>query len=117
MFGQPVTFTASVMSPARTPTGTVTFREGTTVLGTAPLDGSGQASFTTSGLPAGSYAITASYDGDSAFTGTTSPAVTHVVNPATTSTTLDSSPSRSSFGEDVRFFALVTSVVGRRRAM
>ncbi len=35
VFGQPVTLTATVTSAAGVPTGTVTFRDGTTVLGTA----------------------------------------------------------------------------------
>src|SRR5262245_51074363 len=47
VFGQPVTLTASVTSQAGTPTGTVTFRDGTTVLGTAPVN-AGQAALTVS---------------------------------------------------------------------
>ena len=46
VFGQPVTPTAAVTATApgaATPTGSVTFLDGGTVLGTATLDGSGQA--------------------------------------------------------------------------
>jgi len=60
--GQSVTFTATVR-PARggsgTPTGTVAFRDGSTVLGRSTLDGSGSATFTTSTLAVGSHSITA----------------------------------------------------------
>jgi hypothetical protein len=64
-FGQPVTFTATVVSAGSPATqGTVIFREGATVLaGPLSLDASGQASFTTSGLGVGSHTITADYSG------------------------------------------------------
>jgi hypothetical protein len=73
--GQSVTFTATVTakSPgAGIPTGTVTFKDGPSTLGTGTLNGSGQATFTISALAVGSHAITASYDGDANFEGGTS---------------------------------------------
>lgn len=60
--GQAVTFTATVSSPAGTPTGSVTFSSAGTALGTAALVG-GQATVTTSALPLGSRTITADYGG------------------------------------------------------
>lgn len=57
----------SVTSTAGSPTGTVTFKSGTTVLGTAPLNAIGVATFTTGRLAAGSYTFTATYNGDSNF--------------------------------------------------
>ncbi len=68
-FGQAVTFTATVTPDARstdTPTGTVTFEEGTTVLGTAPLN-DGVATFAISTLAVGSHSIAAVYSGDADF--------------------------------------------------
>src|SRR5207247_1138426 len=62
--GQPVTFTATVKaktSGAGTPTGTVTFRDGPTTLGTGTLNASGHATFVTSTLAVGAHPITASY--------------------------------------------------------
>lgn len=87
--GTPVTLTATVspVSPATgTPTGTVTFMDGTTQLGTGTLSG-GTASYTTVASSqlsaAGSYSLTAVYGGDSHFNGSTSSAVTQqVVAPA-----------------------------------
>jgi len=72
---QPVTFTATVSANAPgggTPTGTVTFKDGTTVRGTGTLNVSGVASFTTSTLTLGTHSITAVYGGNSTFTSSTS---------------------------------------------
>jgi hypothetical protein len=71
--GQDVTFTATVSaaSPgAGTPTGSVEFLEGDTVLGSATLNeesGNDQASFTTAALSVGAHEITADYQGDENF--------------------------------------------------
>src|SRR5581483_7773083 len=80
--GQVVTFTATVnaVAPgAGTPTGTVTFRDGSTNLGTSTLSGN-TATFTTSALAVGSHTITAVYAGDTNFTGSTSASLTQTVN-------------------------------------
>src|SRR5438270_142422 len=73
-FGVAVTLTAMVSSSRGTPTGSVTFVDGTTTLGTAPLV-AGSGSFTTSALSVGSHSITAAYSGDGDYTGSTSPAL------------------------------------------
>jgi hypothetical protein len=64
--GQSVTFTATVTGSPGTPTGTVTFTDGATTLGTIPLTGA-IASLTTSSLTAGTHTIAATYGGDAAF--------------------------------------------------
>ena len=69
VYGQPVSFIATVGAVAGTPSGTVTFSDGTTRLATVPLDGSGAATFTTSALSVGSHSITATYSGDADFLG------------------------------------------------
>jgi Bacterial Ig-like domain (group 3) len=61
--GQAVTFVATVSSSAGTPSGTVTFFDGATPLGTVPLDSAGSATLTTSVLAVGSHSITATYNG------------------------------------------------------
>jgi hypothetical protein len=80
VYGQAVTFVATVNSGVGTPGGTVTFSDGATPLATVPLDGSGKATLTTTGLAIGSHSITATYNGDSTFlgvqSGTTSESVT-----------------------------------------
>ena len=69
VLGQAVTFTATVTPTAPgagTPTGTVTFLDGATTIGTGTLSHE-TATFTTSSLSAGSHSITAQYGGDSSF--------------------------------------------------
>lgn len=112
--GQAVTFTASVASSKGVPPNgeTITFYNGTTVLGTAPLSG-GAAALITSTLPAGIFMITASYPGDSNFAASVSPAVRQVVNSTTksaTTTTLASSLNPSIYGQKVTLTAAVTTV-------
>ena len=72
VFGQSVTLTATAPGSG-TPTGTVTFFDGATLLGTGTLT-AGVATFTTSSLAVGSHAITVTYAGDSDFAGSTSQA-------------------------------------------
>lgn len=77
LFGQSVTFTATV-SGGTSPTGTVQFREGATVLATVSLAGS-TAAFTTSALSVGTHPIVASYSGDADDAASSSPTVNQVV--------------------------------------
>ena len=77
--GQAVTFTAKVTSPTVTAAGQVTFKAGTTVLGTVQLRG-GKASYTTTALTAGTSVIKVTYNGDSNIKGS-SAVVTQVVQP------------------------------------
>jgi predicted small lipoprotein YifL len=87
-FGNSVTFTATV-TPA-TATGTMTFRDGATVLGTGTLS-SGVATYSTSTLSVATHSITATYSGDTNFVTSTSPVLSQTVNRAATITTLVSS--------------------------
>ena len=81
--GQAVTFTAAVTSTVGAPPNgeTVTFKKGSTVLGTGTLS-DGSASFITSTLKSGTNSITAVYGGDSNLIGSTSKAVKQVVDKA-----------------------------------
>jgi hypothetical protein len=69
--GQAVTMTATVTGPQNqpAPTGLVGFYNGSAWLGNASLNGSGIATFTSSALPAGAYAVTANYLGDHLYPG------------------------------------------------
>jgi len=115
-YSQAVTFTATVLpSTGSGPTGTVKFLDGTTQIGTATLSGS-TATLTTASLTAGSHSITASYSGDANFGNSNSNAVSQVVNPATTTTTLASSLNPSLAGQAVTFTAAVSSAVSGTQA-
>jgi hypothetical protein len=68
-----LTATVSVSAPGSgTPTGTVTFQDGSSVLASGvSLSTSGTAAFSTSSLAIGSHSITAAYSGDGNFNGST----------------------------------------------
>lgn len=111
--GQSVTFTATVNAPSGKPTGTVTFFDGTTILGTGTLSGN-TATFTTTSLPAGSHNITSVYNGSTGYSGSTSSILTQVVTAPITSTTTSvaSSLNPSVSGQSVTFTATVTAASG-----
>lgn len=76
-----VTLTATVTSTKGTPTGTVTFYNGSVALGSATtLSASGTATLTTSALPVGTSAVTASYSGDTLFPADTSSALSQEID-------------------------------------
>jgi hypothetical protein len=74
----PTTVSATASSPLGTPTGTVSFLDGTTPLGQGTLSG-GVATLTTSSLSVGTHTITAVYSGDANFTAANSGALTQAV--------------------------------------
>ncbi|GGG69958.1 hypothetical protein GCM10011585_10100 [Edaphobacter dinghuensis] len=85
--GQPVTLSATLaVSGSVVPTGTVSFMNGSTSLGTATLSNSGTATLSLSSLAAGNYTVTAVYSGDSHYGAGTSNAVAVTVS-GTSSTT------------------------------
>jgi hypothetical protein len=98
-----VMLTASV-SPLGA-TGTVTFLDGSTTLGTGMLN-SGTATFTTSRLSAGNHSFVASYSGDSTY-GSSSGALSQLVT-FTASVTLVSSATLATLGQTVTLDATIT---------
>ena len=78
MLQSAITFSSTVSAPAGTPTGTVNFLDGATVLGPGTLS-AGVAMFTTSSLAAGSHSITAVYGGGTNYVGATSAALAQLV--------------------------------------
>jgi autotransporter-associated beta strand protein len=111
VFGQAISlnaFVGPVAPAAGTPSGTVTFLVDGTSIGTVNLNGSGQASLVTSALSAMTHSITAVYNGDANFTGSTGSS-SHFVAAATPTVTLISSDPASDAGQDVTFTAMVSS--------
>jgi hypothetical protein len=111
VFGQAVTFTATVSSGSGTPPGTVIFYDGSTTLGSATLV-NGHGSISTSVLQAGSHSITAVYQGSLKFNSSVSAPLPQVVNPATTTTSLASSLNPVLITEFVTYTATVASQYG-----
>jgi hypothetical protein len=100
-FGQSVTFTAHVDNSSHTPTGNVTFYDGSTSLGNISLVGD-SAQVTTAVLTGGSHAIKAVYSGDASFK-SDSAAITEIVNKELTASGLHSSLNPSVYGQQVTF--------------
>jgi hypothetical protein len=110
--GQNVTFTATVahVLGTGTPTGTVTFKDGGTQIGTGTLNSSGSATLSTSGLASGSHSITVVYSGDSNFASSISATVSVTVStPVKTATTtsLTASATQLTTGQSVTFTATI----------
>ena len=113
--GASVTFTATVLPTAAS--GTVTFWDGATALGSSPL-ASGTATYSTSLLSAGSHSITAEYNGDVNHSPSTSSPVTQNLEEAAASATpgvpdlLAASDTGASATDNLT--SLNNSAVGRR---
>ena len=112
VFGQPVTFTATVTANppgSGTPTGTVTFFDNGTLFDTKVLV-AGHAGSTTASLSVGIHSITVAYGGDGNFNASTSAPLAQTVLKAATVTMLTSSQNPSTFGQAVTFTATVSVV-------
>ncbi len=110
-WGQSVTFTAtvSVVSPGSgTPTGTVTFYDGTTAIDSEILY-DGTAAYTTSALAVSGHSITAQYLPSADFAGSTSTAFTQTVDQDGSATSLGASSNPAVLGQPVTFTATVTA--------
>ncbi|MCU1239050.1 MAG: Ig-like domain (Group 3) [Candidatus Solibacter sp.] len=98
------------------PGSTITFLDGSTVLGSVPVDGTGSASITVNmqappfATPAvGTHSITARYDGDARFATSTSAAGSLPIAKALTTTAVVSSANPSVTGQTVQFTATVNA--------
>jgi phenylpyruvate tautomerase PptA (4-oxalocrotonate tautomerase family) len=112
-YGQAVTLSAQVATTGSTPpTGTVTFKNGTTGLGTVSVNASGVATLTVTNLPVGSDSLAAFYNGDALNAKSTSAEVTQVVSQAAITMALTSTPNPSLSGNAVKFTATFTSTGG-----
>lgn len=108
ILGQSVTFTAALTSAPPVPDGgQVSFTDGTTMLGTSTTVG-GVATLTTTFSKKGGHAIKASFAGD-LYHRTGARALTEVVNPYPSTTTVTSSPNPSTLPQPVTITATVTS--------
>ena len=110
--GAAVTLTATVTGTGATPGGTITFKDGSNVLGNAIALANGVASYSTSTLATGAHAITASYSGDTNFNALTSGAQTVTVALGTVSVAFAATPTISPIGKNVVLAATVVSKTG-----
>jgi len=112
-FGASVTLTATLTGAGAKPTGSVTFANGSTTLGTGPvaLNSSGVATLTPTTLPVGADSIKASYTGDTNYAAATSTAATVTIGKATPTIGLTSSATSIAKGSSVTFTATLTGPV------
>ena len=107
--GTPVTLTATVAGGSNQKAGTVTFKDGSTVIGTGKVDPStGVATLITDSLASGSRTLTAEYSGNTAFLPSTSSTVTQVVRTVST-TTVTSSSLSAAYQSSVTFTATIST--------
>jgi hypothetical protein len=112
--------TVTVNSKVGSPTGSITFKNGTTTLATAVLNASGTATFNTASLAAGpstlqlgqTYNITAVYSGDQNFASTTSAAFTIVIVPPSVVITAAPSAVQTKAGVAVQSTLTITPLEG-----
>jgi tetrahydromethanopterin S-methyltransferase subunit E len=113
VFGQSITFSAAVAVVAPgggTPAGTITFKDGASVLGKVTLSG-GLASFSFAKLTPGSHSITAVFASTTGnFAASTSLGVSESIQQAATKTKLSGPSTAVSFGQTVTLKAQVTAV-------
>src|SRR5262249_47245440 len=118
VLGQPVTFTATVTgSGFGSPTGVVTFLDGSTTIGQAALTGSGgtaTASISTFGMGIGGHTITATYSGDGTFLASSGALgqTVFTVSASSSATSLTSSANPQTAGQPVSWTATVAAVTG-----
>lgn len=112
VFGQPVLLVATVAAVppgVGVPTGTVTFRAGNVVLGTATLTEDGTATFTAETIPVGTFALTASYDGDPNYLESLSSAVSIRISQADAALAVEIDPAEAALGQTITFTLTVTA--------
>jgi hypothetical protein len=112
VFGQPVPLTAAVSSSCSgSVAGSVQFgADGTDLGGPQPVDGSGHATFSASGLAVGTHPINAAFTSTNSDVTGSGGSLTggQLVNPADTTTSVSASANPSEFGAGVTFTATTT---------
>lgn len=111
VFGQPVTLSSHITttSGSGNPTGSVTFSEGGTVYGTAPVDGSGDATVVATTIPVGTHSIVATYTGDDEYNGAVSSPSTLTVAKADVDAVLTASDLTTVSGQAVDYSVAVAA--------
>ncbi|MGA7988942.1 MAG: Ig-like domain-containing protein [Candidatus Dormiibacterota bacterium] len=112
VWGESVTFTATITPVSPAPTGTVTFQDGgANIAGCVNKAVAARvATCATAALTVGSHTVTAVYSGNATYATSTSAPVVQVVGTGTTATALVASANPSVSGQTVTYTATVTAV-------
>lgn len=108
-FGQSITLSSTVSSAVGTPTGSVDFYDGGTLLGTGTLDGNGHASISTTAVGVGIRPVIAQYQGSTDYSTSLASGGFQQVLKAETTTALGSSSNPSLVNDSVTLTATVTA--------
>lgn len=93
-------------------TGSVTFKDGSTVLSVVAINSSGLATLSVSGLSAGSHTLTASFSGNVNYAASNAPPLSLSVQATTTQTALSAASAITLAGTPATWSVLVTSPTG-----
>jgi sugar lactone lactonase YvrE len=107
--GTAVNLSSTLTTNGVAPTGTLTLRDGGTVIGTQTVTSAGVFAFTTSTLSIGTHSLTTAYSGDANNAAAVSPVLIVTIQQATSSTGLTSSTNPSPLGGPVVLTATITS--------
>jgi RHS repeat-associated protein len=114
VYGQALTYTATVLviGPGNgIPTGSVRIYDGAQLLGTVSLNSNGLAVLSNVVFPdISTHTLTAIYDGDTSFQGSTSDPLYQIINQASTTVTLTASSNPAIFGQAITYTATVAVV-------
>ncbi len=114
VYSQPVALTATVHPPGgthpSTPTGSITFYDGATNLGSATLNSSGVASFTTTSLSLGGHSLSATYNGSGVYLSSSSGTSSLTVSQAQSATSVSTSANPAPLGAGLTITATVAPV-------
>src|SRR5262249_2883338 len=109
--GQTIHLTATVGSSSGTPSGTVTFFDGTIAIGSASLDAGGKAVLTTAFATAGNHTVTAVFNGTAGSAPSRSAAPVESAHAVSTPPPLTASPNPVLVGKTVTFTAIITPTI------
>ncbi len=109
--GEKVTLSGAVASAGGTPTGTLTFFDGTTELGIATLTPSGAATLSVAFTTVGIHNLTAAYSGNSTLAAATSAPYPLTVGKAPTQTAIASSLNPAPAGSSIVFTATTSAAI------
>jgi len=107
-YGTSVILTSTVAGGGLTPTGGVTFYDGSAKLGAGTLNSSGVVTYATNALSIGSHSITASYTGDSNYSTGTSASLMLTINKSAPAAILTAPANPVLDGAQVAFAATLT---------
>jgi hypothetical protein len=113
VFGSTVTATDTIPTLGGVaPTGTVTFYNNGTAIGTSPVSATGVATLNTTTLPVGSNPITAIYSGDTNYTPITTGPVNEVITVGNSPAALGAQPNPAPFGTPVTLTESINGING-----